>query len=302
MNTPPTINPNTTLFTISESNISPVLMIHHLKRDGINCLIDIRYYNINFQQLKEYREFIELLKLNDITYLDFTNEIGEVCSQNLSDKEEYNYKKITSSEKFQIATKRIINGINKNYRIAILDKNGNIWKSARYNIIGRYLSLLGVKVFHLQSNGKRYDHKDLVRRIEEIHIQRNIKQERASQLGQKGELLAAIYLMNNGFRILEKNWNLHKGCEIDIIAYKDNKFHFVEVKTRSSDKYGAPQQAINYKKLKNINKAIHLYKYQNKAFNIEHQIDSIAIVYKNDNDYKLEYYEDIGIRYTKFYN
>ena len=53
------------------------------------------------------------------------------------------------------------------------------------------------------------------------------------ELGQIGEELAATYLMNKGYRILHRNWNLHRGCELDIVAMKDGKLHFVEVKTRS---------------------------------------------------------------------
>ena len=64
-----------------------------------------------------------------------------------------------------------------------------------------------------------------------------------NDLGKLGEELAVNYLTGKGYEILERNWrNIHK--EIDIIA-KDGKFLvIVEVKTRKSDEYGAPDLAV----------------------------------------------------------
>ena len=54
-----------------------------------------------------------------------------------------------------------------------------------------------------------------------------------NKLGAKGEELAADYLQKLGYNILHKNWR-HSHYEIDIIAEKGNKLHFIEVKIRSS--------------------------------------------------------------------
>ena len=102
--------------------------------------------------------------------------------------------------------------------------------------------------------------------------------------------------MNNNFRILQHNYNLHKGCEIDIIALKDNKIHFIEVKTRSSDKYGTPETAITDQKMHNIKKAALEYLNRQHLTHMEYQIDSIAIIYHNNTDYDLKYYPDIRQR------
>lgn len=66
-------------------------------------------------------------------------------------------------------------------------------------------------------------------------------------LGRIGEELAANYLVKNGFYILERNWRSKYGYEIDIIAFKDNILHFVEVKTRRSS-FVDPLSAIDSKK------------------------------------------------------
>ena len=54
------------------------------------------------------------------------------------------------------------------------------------------------------------------------------------KIGQIGEEIACKYLKNKGFTVLERNFTIKAG-EIDIIAEKDNKIHFFEVKSASLD-------------------------------------------------------------------
>ena len=129
----------------------------------------------------------------------------------------------------------------------------------------------------------------------EIKELRKQKNKTSLTIGQTGEELAALYLSRSGYQILDRNWNLHKGCELDIVALKDNKLHFIEVKTRTSDKYGEPETAINYRKMRNISKAIHTYLFRRGFLNIESQIDSIAIIYRSDQDYNLKHF--LGLRF-----
>ncbi|MBO5888998.1 MAG: YraN family protein [Clostridia bacterium] len=67
-------------------------------------------------------------------------------------------------------------------------------------------------------------------------------------LGREGEDLVYNFLKKNGYKILEKNYRTPFG-EADIIAKsKDGTIYFIEVKTRSTLKYGTPAEAVNYKK------------------------------------------------------
>ena len=66
-------------------------------------------------------------------------------------------------------------------------------------------------------------------------------------LGRAGEIKAAEFLEKKGFKILKTNFKTHLG-EIDIIAEDNGTLVFVEVKTRSGDGYGAPSEAVDYKK------------------------------------------------------
>lgn len=62
-------------------------------------------------------------------------------------------------------------------------------------------------------------------------------------LGKKGEKLVADYLKKQGCKILEKNYRTPFG-EADIIVEDGEEIAFVEVKTRTSDSYGQPSEAV----------------------------------------------------------
>lgn len=63
-------------------------------------------------------------------------------------------------------------------------------------------------------------------------------------LGTKGERKARWYLRFHGWKIVEKNFKNPFG-EIDIIAKKKGVLAFIEVKTRLTDIFGTPSQAVN---------------------------------------------------------
>ena len=96
------------------------------------------------------------------------------------------------------------------------------------------------------------------------------------QTGIWGEELAAAYLREKGYIILERDWHsIHR--DIDIIAQQDDCIVFVEVKTRHNRDFADPLQAVNYQKRKNLQLAInHYISYRN--FNGPWRFDVITIV------------------------
>jgi putative endonuclease len=78
--------------------------------------------------------------------------------------------------------------------------------------------------------------------------------------GKKGEEMAAAYLIQNGYKIVERNWRF-KHWEVDIIASKGNCMHFFEIKTRGSDMYGHPEESISKQKMVNLRNAAEEYQY-----------------------------------------
>ena len=94
-------------------------------------------------------------------------------------------------------------------------------------------------------------------------------------LGTKGEDIACEYLTQNGYEIIARNVHFSKLCEIDIIAKNKNKTIFVEVKTRKTNEFGTPFEAITKTKYSNIKTGVLSYITENKIKN--YQIDAIGI-------------------------
>ena len=96
--------------------------------------------------------------------------------------------------------------------------------------------------------------------------------------GNAGEDLACRYLEKQGYVILERNKRYSRFCELDIIAKYKNTTVFVEVKTRKSDAYGTPAEAITQTKFENIKKGVQFYLAENKVKDF--RIDVICITLK----------------------
>ena len=89
--------------------------------------------------------------------------------------------------------------------------------------------------------------------------------------------MAARFLIDKGFEIVERNYR-HKRSEIDLIVKKDNWLVFVEVKLRTSDAYGYPEDFVDYKKAKNIVDGAEQYTYdKNWQGNVRYDIVSIRL-------------------------
>ena len=78
------------------------------------------------------------------------------------------------------------------------------------------------------------------------------------EIGNEGEAIARDYLLQQGYTIMDVNWQ-YGHLEIDIIAQKGNTLVFAEVKTRSSAAVLEPQMAVNQQKQRRIARAATLY-------------------------------------------
>ena len=108
-------------------------------------------------------------------------------------------------------------------------------------------------------------------------------------VGNAGEDLACRYLEKQGYKILERNKHYSRFCEIDIIAQYKNTTVFVEVKTRKTDAFGTPSEAITKTKYENLRKGVQFYLTENKVKN--YRIDLISITLKPD--MKIEHLRNI---------
>lgn len=95
--------------------------------------------------------------------------------------------------------------------------------------------------------------------------------------GAEGEDMAATYLEQKGFVVLERNYR-YKRSEIDLIVRRGNWLIFVEVKTRTSDAYGLPEEFVDYKKKKKIFEGADYYMfYINWSGNVRYDIIAISM-------------------------
>ena len=72
---------------------------------------------------------------------------------------------------------------------------------------------------------------------------------RHNETGILGENYAKEWLIKNDYIIVETNWRYGK-WEIDIIAKKNDKLHFIEVKTRRTCSFGHPEDLVDKNKLR----------------------------------------------------
>ena len=97
-------------------------------------------------------------------------------------------------------------------------------------------------------------------------------------VGDFGETSACTYLKHRGYKILERNYR-NRGGEIDIIAEKGSYVVFVEVKTRNSEDFGAPSEAVNAVKQQKIANTAMAYIMQHRPDN-DFRFDVIEVMYK----------------------
>lgn len=95
-------------------------------------------------------------------------------------------------------------------------------------------------------------------------------------LGALGEKIAANFLRENKYKILAKNFHTRFG-ELDIVALDHDTLVFVEVKTRTSAKFGLPEEAISFWKLKTMEKVGQLFRLKHEGLPQSERLDVVAI-------------------------
>ena len=112
-------------------------------------------------------------------------------------------------------------------------------------------------------------------------------------VGAYGEELAKKYLIKNNHQIVDQNIQIGSK-EIDIIAKQNDTLIFVEVKTRTSNKYGQADDAMTSKKFSNLKKAMGIYLDDCKEVYKNIRLDLVAIdIDKKDKKAKIKHYKDI---------
>lgn len=111
-------------------------------------------------------------------------------------------------------------------------------------------------------------------------------------LARNGEEIAAKYLQKLGYKIIDRNFRA-RNTEIDIVAVYNNVLIFIEVKTRTSNKFGTPLEQITYFKLKSLVKAAQHYKLTHPKLPDLLRIDAVSVQF-DSNEPKVEHIQNIS--------
>jgi len=111
-----------------------------------------------------------------------------------------------------------------------------------------------------------------------------------NNLGRKGEELAKQHLEAVGYEILDENWRFGK-AEVDLIAYLDKTIIFVEVKTRTGNAFGEPEDFVDAAKQALLVSAADEF-IELMGFNGEARFDIIAILFDQQGNYSLNHIQD----------
>jgi putative endonuclease len=118
-----------------------------------------------------------------------------------------------------------------------------------------------------------------MRRFAKLFFAQNISMKYSKKrLGEIGESLAVKFLKQKGYQIIDQNYRSAWG-EIDIVAQDGEVLAFVEIKTRRSLKFGAPQLAVTSSKQRKISKAALEYLQERDGFDYICRFDVISIVF-----------------------
>lgn len=112
-------------------------------------------------------------------------------------------------------------------------------------------------------------------------------------IGAWGEEQAVRYLVGSGYHVIDRNFRVWEG-EIDVVAQKDDRIIFVEVKTRSSNRFGTPEDSLTLEKQRRLMRAGFHYLDEHGLGDEFFQFDLIAIECSPDRSIKrLTHYENI---------
>ncbi len=112
-------------------------------------------------------------------------------------------------------------------------------------------------------------------------------------LGRRGEQLAAEYLEDAGFRILDRNYRCADG-EIDIVAVDRRMLVACEVKTRSGVQFGTPVEAVTRKKLRRLRRlAVHWASTHGWFFD-QLRVDIVGVLRSPSGEFSIEHLRGVG--------
>ncbi|MEO9223351.1 MAG: YraN family protein [Mycobacteriaceae bacterium] len=113
-----------------------------------------------------------------------------------------------------------------------------------------------------------------------------------TELGARGEAVAARYLGRHGLVVLDRNWRCREG-EIDLVATDGTTVVIVEVKTRSGTGYGHPAEAVTPRKLARLQRLAQLWLAAHRVGWVEVRFDVIAVLARPGAPVEVEHFPGV---------
>lgn len=116
----------------------------------------------------------------------------------------------------------------------------------------------------------------------------------SQQIGKLGEELARKFLISKGYLVLTSNFRIRRG-EVDLICQKADTLVFVEVKTRTNQAFGYPEESFNFRKKERFTQAISRYLVTTKYAG-SWQVDLISLeINKNAKKAQIRHYQAVEL-------
>lgn len=116
--------------------------------------------------------------------------------------------------------------------------------------------------------------------------------------GDRGEALAAAYLEDRGYRILERNYRYER-AEVDLVCFlpaedyrRGGVLVFVEVKTRTGLGYGRPEEAVDEAKQRQLRHAARAYLYETGLEGAPARFDVVSVLLEPGAEPAFEHFEN----------
>ena len=95
-------------------------------------------------------------------------------------------------------------------------------------------------------------------------------------LGQEGERLAEQYLKSKGYKLVARNYRCLSG-EVDLIVLDRRVIVFVEVKTRTDERFGSPFEAVERRKQQKMIRAAQFFLHEKRLHQRDARFDVVGI-------------------------
>ena len=150
------------LYSIGHSSQTQEEFLALLMQHGINCIVDVRSVPASKYTPQFNQETLKwFLKSHDIQYLHFGDEFGARRTDCFDEHGQVNFEQAVKTPNFQQGVIRLMTGLKKGYRIALMCSEADPLECHRFSMVSRYFYDQGVDVQHILKDGILASHASL---------------------------------------------------------------------------------------------------------------------------------------------